>query len=112
MDDRFEQEFYRSPWQRVLPVGPDGIQPYIRTARSSRLSSASPALRRPSAMLAGLARGMIAFRRLVAFGIAKGPLLPATEAPAERQRSPVRGAPGLARQRMREANPPSLSRAA
>ena len=110
MDDRFDQEFYRSQWQRVLPVGPHGIQPYIRTGRSSRLPSASLALRRLLAMLAGLARSVIAFRRWAAIGMAKGPLLPATEAPAERQRSPVRGAPELAPPRRREAKP--LSRAA
>jgi hypothetical protein len=33
MDDRFEQEFYRSPWHRVLPVGPGGIQPFVRPGR-------------------------------------------------------------------------------
>jgi hypothetical protein len=30
MTERFEQEFYTSPWRRVLPLGPDGIQPYVR----------------------------------------------------------------------------------
>jgi hypothetical protein len=32
MTDRFEQEFYKSPWHRVLPVGPHGIAPYVRPA--------------------------------------------------------------------------------
>ena len=36
MDDRFDREFYRSMWQRVLPVGPHGIQPYVRTSRRAR----------------------------------------------------------------------------
>ena len=34
MDEGFESEFYRSPWQRVLPVGPHGIQPYVQTSRA------------------------------------------------------------------------------
>ena len=37
MDDRFDQEFYRSEWHRTLPLGPHGIQPYVRTSHSSRL---------------------------------------------------------------------------
>ena len=37
MHDRFDQEFYRPRWQRVLPVGPDGIQPYGAWARPPRL---------------------------------------------------------------------------
>ena len=36
MDDRFDREFYRSQWQRVLPVGPHGIQPYVQTSRRAR----------------------------------------------------------------------------
>jgi hypothetical protein len=34
MDDRFDQEFYKSEWQRALPLGPHGIQPYVRTSRN------------------------------------------------------------------------------
>jgi hypothetical protein len=30
MIERFEQEFYKDPWHRVLPLGPGGIQPYVR----------------------------------------------------------------------------------
>lgn len=56
MDDRFDQEFYRSQWQRVLPVGPDGIQPYVRTAGGSILPAAASSLHRVAAMLAWLAR--------------------------------------------------------
>ena len=29
MNESFEREFYRSRWQRVLPVGPYGVQPYV-----------------------------------------------------------------------------------
>jgi hypothetical protein len=36
MDDRFDQEFYRSAWRRVLPVGPHGIQPYLPTSGTAR----------------------------------------------------------------------------
>jgi hypothetical protein len=112
MDDRFDQEFYRSRWQRVLPVGPDGIQPYVRTG-SSGLSAASPALRRPSAMLAGLARGAIASWRRATIGMARRPLLPATGARAEPQRPWLRLAPARACPDVREPTPPApLSRAA
>jgi hypothetical protein len=49
MDDRFDQEFYRSEWQRVLAIGPYGVQPYIRTSGAAagliwRLGAAASAL--------------------------------------------------------------------
>jgi hypothetical protein len=51
MDDRFDQEFYRSGWQRVLPAGPYGIQPYVRTSGAAagviwRLGAVASALGR------------------------------------------------------------------
>jgi hypothetical protein len=62
MNDRFEKEFYRSSWQRVLPVGPDGIQPLVRTGRPARRH-------RLAAMLRSLTKGLSAFGRgLGAFG--------------------------------------------
>ena len=36
MTDRFEQEFYKSQWHRVLPIGPYGIQPFVRTLARRR----------------------------------------------------------------------------
>ena len=33
MDGRFDEEVYKSEWQRVLPLGPHGIAPYVRTSR-------------------------------------------------------------------------------
>ena len=105
MHDRFEQEFYRSQWQRVLPIGPDGIQPYIRTARSSGLSAAPSARRRTT--LAELARGVIAFQRWAAIGMAKRLPLPATGPRAEPQRPSLRLAPETVRPDLRE---PTASR--
>ena len=62
MEDRFEKEFYKSPWQRVLPVGPDGMQPLVRTGRPDRRH-------RLAAMLRALMQGVSAFGRgLGAFG--------------------------------------------
>lgn len=56
MDDRFEQEFYRSPWHRVLPVGPGGIQPYVRPGRrSGRVAGLQHRL---AGMLRALAQGL------------------------------------------------------
>jgi hypothetical protein len=69
MDDPFEREFYRSRWNRVLPVGPHGIQPYVHTGRRSARSAAGPALRGPLAMLVELARGAITSGRRAAFGL-------------------------------------------
>jgi hypothetical protein len=51
MDDSFDREFYSSEWQRVLAVGPYGIQPYIRTSGAAagliwRLSAVAGALGR------------------------------------------------------------------
>jgi hypothetical protein len=46
MDQGFDREFYRSRRQRMLPVGPDGIQPYVRVTRSGRSSAPGSALRR------------------------------------------------------------------
>jgi hypothetical protein len=62
MDDRLEKEFYKSSWQRVLPVGPDGMQPLVRADR--------PAPRHGlAAMLRSLTQGVSAFGRgLGAFG--------------------------------------------
>lgn len=53
MDDRFDKEFYKSPWHRVLPVGPGGIQPFVRTGHPA----AGPQHRLP-AVLRALARGL------------------------------------------------------
>jgi hypothetical protein len=65
MDGRFDQEFYRSEWQRVLPLGPDGIQPYVRTSGTSR--SLDPG--RLVAIQGTTAQGAIAFARQTAIGI-------------------------------------------
>jgi hypothetical protein len=71
MDDRFDQEFYRSTWQRVLPAGPHGIQPYVRTARRARgLPTGRHGL---IGLLAAIARGAVALGRWAARGIATRP---------------------------------------
>ena len=40
MNEGFDREFYRSRWRRVLPLGPDGIQPYIHARRGSGAAAA------------------------------------------------------------------------
>jgi hypothetical protein len=68
MGNRFEQEFYRSTWQRVLPAGPYGIQPYVRTARSGPHGLIG--------LLAAVARGVSALGRWAAIATAMRPLPP------------------------------------
>ena len=70
MHSRFDQEFYRSEWQRTLPLGPHGIQPYVRTSPTSRLPDPGRLVARLSAM----AQGAIAFGRWTAIGLARGQL--------------------------------------
>jgi hypothetical protein len=78
MDDRFDQEFYQSAWQRVLPAGPYGIQPYVRTARRAR---GRPTGRQGLiGLMAAVARGVILLRRSVAMGLVTRPP-PLTTAP-------------------------------
>ena len=48
MTDRFEHEFYGNRWQRVLPLGPHGIQPYVWPSR--RTASPGRRLRRLAAI--------------------------------------------------------------
>jgi hypothetical protein len=86
MQDRFDQEFYRSEWHRTLPVGPHGIQPYVRTSHSSRL----PDLGRLVAILGALAQGAMAFGRWTAIGLARTPLRSAHGPRRARQHSPLR----------------------
>lgn len=106
MDERFDEEFYRSQWQRVLPLGPHGIQPYVRTARSSGLPAGSSGLRRAVAMLAGLAWGVIAVGRWAASGMAKRPLLLESTPREQRQRASPRLAHEAARPAARQAQAP------
>jgi hypothetical protein len=54
MDDGFDREFNRSRWQRVLAVGPDGIQPYVRPGHRSGPTAPWRILRRLLAIFAGL----------------------------------------------------------
>ena len=69
MDTPFERELYRSRWDRVLPVGPHGIQPYVDTGRSSARSAAAPVRRAILARLVGLARGAITAWSRAGFGL-------------------------------------------
>lgn len=75
MHDRFDQEFYRSERQRTLPLGPHGIQPYVRTSRTSRL----PDPGRLVAILDAMAQGAIAFGRWMAVSMPGRPLPSAHE---------------------------------
>ena len=90
MDDRFDQEFYTSEWQRVLPLGPHGIQPYLHGSRSSR----SPVLRaepgRFVATLGAVAQTVVAVGRLAALGMAKRPASTASIACTQRRLSSLR----------------------
>jgi hypothetical protein len=56
MTDRFEQEFYKSPWHRVLPVGPHGIEPYVRPARERGARAGALPWRRLAAILGPMLR--------------------------------------------------------
>jgi hypothetical protein len=66
----FEQEFYRSSWQRVLPLGPYGVEPYLRTGRGS-LPAGRPGPRRVAAPLDTLAQDLSALGRRAAIGAAR-----------------------------------------
>jgi hypothetical protein len=70
----FEQEFYRSTWRRVLPLGPHGIQPYVRTDRRSGLPAGQPGLRRLATGLRTLAQRLIGFGRWTAIGTTRQPV--------------------------------------
>jgi hypothetical protein len=72
MDRGFDREFYRTEWRRVLPLGPDGIQPYVRASRISRRPGLQAALGRLIATLGAMARGVIGFDRFAAIGMASG----------------------------------------
>jgi hypothetical protein len=86
MDDRFDQEFYRSEWQRVLPLGPDGLQPYVRASRTSRLPGSQAHLSRSLATLGAVAQAVIAVGRFAAVGMADRLMLSASAPRTELQR--------------------------
>ena len=57
MDEGFDREFYRCRWRLVLPVGPDGIQPYVRATRGAGSSASRSVLRCLLAIFAGRRQG-------------------------------------------------------
>jgi hypothetical protein len=63
MNEGFDREFYRSRWHRVLPVGPYGVQPYVRAGRGSGSAAAGSVLRRLGAIFARLMPGALALWR-------------------------------------------------
>jgi hypothetical protein len=72
MDDRFDQEFYRSAWRRVMPVGPHGIQPHLPTSGTARgLAAGLHGLVR---LVGAVARGVGALKRWAALGITAPPM--------------------------------------
>jgi hypothetical protein len=75
MADRFEQEFYKSPWRRVLPVGPLGIQPYVRPSREQGARAGALPWRRLAAIVEPMLRRTVAFGRWPAIAMAKRPML-------------------------------------
>jgi hypothetical protein len=86
MNDRFDQEFYTSEWRRVLPLGPDGIQPYVRASHASRLPGAQSDMGRLIATLGTVAHRVIAFGRLAA----ERPVRMASAAGAQRRQRSLR----------------------
>ena len=74
MDDRFDREFYKPEWQRVLPLGPDGLQPFVRASRRQRSPGPHADLGRWIATLDTVARRVIAFARSAARGMAERPV--------------------------------------
>lgn len=90
MDRGFDQEFYRSEWRRVLPLGPDGIQPYVRTSLTSRRGGLQAALARLIATWGAMVQGVIAVGRFAASGIAGRPMPVAAGRRAERPRPALR----------------------
>jgi hypothetical protein len=68
MNEGFDREFYRSRWQHVLPVGPYGVQPYVRTTRDSGSAAAGSALRPVGAIFARLTPRALALWRQGAKG--------------------------------------------
>lgn len=112
MNHGFDQEFYSTEWRRVLPLGPDGIQPYIRTSRTSRRPGREAALGRLIATWGAMAQGMIAFGRFAATGMARRPMPVAAGPRAERPRPALRLAHEAARPTRRAAATRRRSRAA
>ena len=68
MDEGFDREFYRCRWRLVLPVGPDGIQPYVRATRGAGSSASRSALRRLLAISRRDAKAGQSFRPWGAIG--------------------------------------------
>jgi len=102
MTERFEQEFYPDSWRRVLPLGPDGLQTYVRPAHGRGAAD----LRRLARSM-GRAFGRIAaFGRRAASGMSKRPILAS--------RAPPRMPPGVAPEAARPARaaPQRLRKAA
>lgn len=112
MNSRFDQEFYKSEWQRVLPLGPHGVEPYIQTSRISRPGDLRRDLRSVSAMLRAVTQGMLAFGRFAALGMAKRPMSSAAAPRAQRERPPLRLPTEGARAATRRAATRGLPRAA
>ena len=72
MTEGFDREFYRSRWQRVLPVGPYGVQPYVRAGRGSGPAAAGSMLRRLRVLFAKMTPGALALGRRGQNGVAVG----------------------------------------
>jgi hypothetical protein len=63
MQEGCDREFDRPRWQHVLPLGPHGIQPYVRAGQGSGSAGEGAILRRLGAILAGMMPGAIALSR-------------------------------------------------
>lgn len=102
MEPRFDQEFDRSEWQRVLPLGPHGIAPLIQTSHRSRLPALGADLRRLSTKLIAAARSGVA-SGFWPIGMAMRPLLSAAALRARQQPRPLQLAHETARPGARRA---------
>jgi hypothetical protein len=76
MDHRLTEGATNRGWQRVLPVGPHGIQPYVQISCSARGLPAG--LQVLIAVLARVARSAMASAHWAATSIAARPMLWAT----------------------------------
>jgi hypothetical protein len=76
--ERFEQEFYTSPWCRVLPLGPYGIQPYVWPDHGRRMRRSAADLRRLGASIGRALERIAAFGCRVAVVMTRRPMLERT----------------------------------
>jgi hypothetical protein len=73
MSNRLDQEFPRTHWQAVPPIGPDGIQLYLERGRQLRAETFAYGSRRAARALVSGFRTVAQLMRDAACGVAKRP---------------------------------------